>query len=93
MSSKPDCVRTEQRLLLALLAICCSAVLAACSHVKVIDPNTTIVQVKAGTTNVPAVDGYFVPEATMLRLMDRLSEIEVWGTSPVGPTTSTNTAE
>jgi len=88
MSSKPDCVRTEQRLLLALLVICCSAVLAACSHVRVIDPNTSIVQVTAGTTNVAPVNGYFVPDATMLRLMDRLSELEVWGTSPVGPTTN-----
>lgn len=68
-------MRTRRLLRTALLAICLSTGLTACRHVKVvvIDQNTTVVRITNG------VPGYFVPDATMKRILDRLSEEEVFG--------------
>lgn len=74
-------MKTVRLLSAALLAICLSSGLIACRHlpVKVIDPNTTVSRLPAGTNYVAPVDGYFVPDATMLRILDRLSEKDVFG--------------
>ena len=62
--------------------MCLSSALTACRHprVKVIDPNTAVVRVEGTNTFTPPTPGYFVPDATMLRIMDRLSEKDVFGT-------------
>jgi hypothetical protein len=47
--------------------------------VKVIDPNTTVMRVARGTNFQALVDGYFVPDATMWRILDQLGEKSVFG--------------
>lgn len=64
-----------------MLVLCLSIGLTACVRTKVIDPNTTPVRMPAGQPTTPAVDGYFVPDATMLRILDRAAELDVWGTN------------
>jgi hypothetical protein len=65
-----------------LLASCLSIGLTGCLHTqaKVLDPNTTVSPLlPRGTNFMTPSAGYFVPESTMLRLLDRLSEREVFG--------------
>ena len=76
-------MRTRSLLRMALLASCLMSGLTGCLHpaVKVLDPNTAVTRALKGAALVPPCDGYFVPDATMLRIEDRLSEKDVWGTS------------
>ena len=63
---------------MAVLSICLTGGLTACRHTKVIDPNTATVRMTKGLPFTPVSDGYFVPDATMLRVLDRLSEKDVF---------------
>lgn len=66
---------------MALVAISLSAGSIGCRHPgpKLIDPNTTVVRLQGTNVFTPPVPGYFVPDATYLRILDRLSEKEVYG--------------
>ncbi len=74
-------MKTAMRLRAGLLAICLMSGLAGCLHprTKVIDPNTEVCRLPSGTNWTTPRDGYFVPDATMLRILDRLSEKDVYG--------------
>ena len=71
--------RTGKRLLMGLLAICLTSGLTACRATKVIDPNTATVRMTKGQPFTPVCDGYFLPDSVMLRVLDRLSEKDVFG--------------
>lgn len=73
-------MRTAKRLLTGLLATCWISGLTGCLHpaTKVLDPNTATVRVLKATPYTPPGDGYFVPDAKMLELLDRLSEKDVF---------------
>lgn len=70
-----------KRLRTALLVSCLSTGLIGCLHpkVKVLDPNTSVTRQLKGQMYIPPSDGYFVPDSTMLRILDRLSEKDVFG--------------
>lgn len=79
--------KTEKRLWTGLLAICLSAGLTGCALLgrpatKVLDPNTAVVRMLKAAPYTPPCDGYFVPDATMLRVLDQLGEKDVFGNSP-----------
>ncbi|HEV2391076.1 MAG TPA: hypothetical protein VG146_01800 [Verrucomicrobiae bacterium] len=83
MKIKMHATKTGRRLPMVLLAICLTAGLTGCLHpqVKVIDPTTTVQRLPRGTNVTACVDGYFVPDATMLRILDHLGELDVFGTN------------
>lgn len=74
-------MRIVKRLQTAMLATCLLAGLTGClaPRTKVLDPNSDSVKVTKGTPYAPPCDGYFVPDSTMLRILDRLSDKDVFG--------------
>lgn len=75
--------RIARQLLTAMLASCLTAGLIGCALMKpratVIDPNTQVIRLTARTNYAAPCNGYFVPDATMLRVLDRLTEKDVFG--------------
>jgi hypothetical protein len=71
--------RTAKRLQRALLASFCCAALTGCVTTKILDPTTDPQPVQRNVPFTPPADGYFIPESTMLRILDRLSEKDVFG--------------
>lgn len=64
------------------LMLCLSIGSTACAHrTTVLSADRVVVGVKAGEQYTPSSDGFFVPKARMLDIMDRLSEKEIFGTS------------
>ncbi len=75
-------MKTAKLLQMALLVTCLSLGSTGCLHprTKVLDPNTTVVKIPKAVPFTPVSDGYFVPDSTMLRLLDQLSNKDVFGT-------------
>lgn len=80
--------------ILTISTACSISVLTGCSLLKpkitVLSADRVIVAMPAGKPCTPADDGYFVPKARMLDILDRLSEKDVFGddrppTPPGGP--------
>ena len=46
---------------------------------KVLDPNRDPVRMSKAVPYAPSCDGYFVPDARMLELLDKLSQKDVFG--------------
>ena len=80
--TKRNVKKIAQLLPLALLATCLSLGSISCRQVqvKVLSPETSVTRLLIGTNYTPVVDGYFVPDATMLRILDQLGEKSVFGT-------------
>lgn len=66
---------------MALLATCLCSVSTGCQgpKVKLIDPTTTPERVTVGQQYNPPCDGYFVPDATLHRVLDQVTEKDVFG--------------
>lgn len=76
-------MRIVRRLGPVMLGSCLAIGLIGCAHPapKVLDPCSDPVRLPKGTNWTAVTDGYFVPDATMLRILDHLSEQDVWGTN------------
>lgn len=72
-------MKTARLLQTALLAIFLGSVSIGCRATKVLDPTTDPQRIKKRVPFTPPVDGYFLPDATMLRVLDHLSEKDVFG--------------
>lgn len=77
-------MKIVKRLPTALLGICLLSGLTGClaPRTKVLDPNSDPVRMAKGVPYGPPCDGYFVPDSTMLRILDRLSDKDVFGPAP-----------
>lgn len=73
-SARKNEPRMKKRLLTALLAAVLSLCWTGCQSPKVIDPYSSIIRLPAGKPYTPPADGYFVPDARMRQILDRLSE-------------------
>lgn len=74
-------MKTAKRLLLVVLMSCCVSVLTGCRHVPVVlDPNRDAQRMEAGQPFTPPGPGYFVPDALMLEVMDKVGDRDVFGT-------------
>lgn len=62
-----------------MLASFLTVALTACQHTKILDPNTATVRMTKAVPFAPVSDGYFVPDSTMLKILDQLGEKDVSG--------------
>lgn len=75
-------MKIATRLQTALLASCLMIGLTGCGllpKANVLDPNRDAVRMPKGVPYAPPCDGYFVPDARMLELLDKLSQKDVFG--------------
>lgn len=85
MNREPKIKRNMMKMLkllpLAILTAFLTIGLTACqtAKIKVLDPNTAVVKVPKAVPYTPPSDGFFVPESTMLRILNRLSDEDVFG--------------
>ena len=64
---------------LIISTLCLIPVLTGCHATLVLPADRVVVAMPAGEAYTPDFDGYFVPKARMLDILDRLSEKEVFG--------------
>lgn len=79
---KPNSMKTAKPLLTALLVSCSMSGLTGCTllpKAKVLDPNRDAARMSRDVPYTPPCDGYFVPDARMLELLDKLSQKDVFG--------------
>jgi hypothetical protein len=66
--------------ILPCLTLCLTIALTGCAHTILILPaDRVVVEMRAGKHYAPQFDGYYVPKARMMEILDRLSEKEVFG--------------
>lgn len=66
------------RRLLAAMLICCS-IQGCVTRARIIPANKVVERLEAGKPFSPISPGYFVPDARMKEILDRLAEKEVFG--------------
>lgn len=74
-------MKTAKRLILATVLMSLTVGSTGClaPRTKVLDPNNDAMRILKAVPYIPPCDGYFVPDAKMLEILDRLTEKDVFG--------------